>query len=495
MTNQRDPSASQCSCGPPQPELTGDQETIVFRAAGRRVAETVRGEPRQAVSAALGPAAELPVYGAFVSLKCRGQLRSCCGYLGKWLSLAEAIEHAAVRAAVDDPRFPPIAAAELAELDMDVWLLWGLQTVTAAGEDRVAAVTIGKHGVQVNRGCSRGLLLPSVAVDHRLDARNFLKQVCIKAGLASDAWLASDTKLMTFEGRAIHGRLCTALAAEGKPKNRPPTIDARPPAVAGTFYPAGAQQLQQMLDTLFADLDRSRAAAWPALMAPHAGWVYSGRVAAQVFTRVQAPAQVVILCPRHHRVGSPWAVAPVERWLFPGGGLDGDAALAGRLVEAVDGLEWDDAPHREEHAIEVQLPLLARIAPAARVVGITVGGGAGLEALQRFGRQMADALRGLAERPLLVISSDMNHFADDAATRRLDRLAIDALQTLDPARLYQTVREHRISMCGADPAVVVMEALRSLGGLTRSELVAYATSGDTGGDRHRVVGYAGLLLG
>jgi AmmeMemoRadiSam system protein B len=188
-------------------------------------------------------------------------------------------------------------------------------------------------------------------------------------------------------------------------------------------------------------------------------------------------------------------VAPHRQWLFPGGQLDGDPELAVRLSEAVDRLELDASAHRQEHAIEVQLPILARLAPQAKVVGITIGGGDNLPALQRFASQLAGVLRDMAERPLLVISSDMNHFASDSENRILDRIALDAIETLDPANVFQTVRMHGISMCGVFPCVIVMETLRQLGSLRRCELVGYATSADAEGPRNRVVGYAGMLFG
>ena len=103
----------------------------------------------------------------------------------------------------------PSPASELDTLDMEVWLLWGLQPMTARGRDREHALTIGKHGLQIARGSARGLLLPGVAVDHHLDAKGFLQQVCLKAGLPTDAWLSDDTQLMTFEGYAIRGRLAS----------------------------------------------------------------------------------------------------------------------------------------------------------------------------------------------------------------------------------------------------------------------------------------------
>jgi AmmeMemoRadiSam system protein B len=89
----------------------------------------------------------------------------------------------------------------------------------------------------------------------------------------------------------------------------------------------------------------------------------------------------------------------------------------------------------------------------------------------------------------------MNHFAADAENRRLDEIALQALETLDPEALYTTVTRQRISMCGVLPAVIVMETLRQLGRLKTSQRVAYATSADVSGDTSRVVGYAGMLLG
>ena len=170
---------------------------------------------------------------------------------------------------------------------------------------------------------------------------------------------------------------------------------------------------------------------WAGAMAPHAGWVYSGKLAAAVFSRIAIPDCAIILCPKHRPQGARWAVAPHRRWLFPGGELASDPELAARLADGVDGLELDAAAHRQEHAIEVQLPLLARLAPQLRVVGITVGD-ASLPELLRFGVAMSVVLRDMPQRPLLVVSSDMNHFADVATTRRLDGLALDAIATRDP---------------------------------------------------------------
>ena len=100
----------------------------------------------------------------------------------------------------------------------------------------------------------------------------------------------------------------------------------------------------------------------------------------------------------------------------------------------------------------------------------------------------------LPQQPLLVISSDMNHFANDKRTRQVDALALAAMESLDPAQLYETVTEKEISMCGMRPAVIVMQCLRQLGQLGSCSQVGYTTSADVSGDSSRVVGYAGLIL-
>ncbi len=464
-----------------RPTFSKEQETQIFRAAGRRVTAAVRGRQAESTRLLLDTVADTPVFGAFVTLRRSGQLRSCCGHIESSVPFYKALDHAADRAATEDPRFPSITPEELNELDMDVWILWGPEPVAAHGEDRVKAVTIGKHGLLISRGFARGLLLPGVAVEHHLDALAFLQQVCIKAGLPTDAWKKDDTELLIFEGEEIRGRLM------------PEESDARPAAVAGVFYPGTAGEIKREMDTMFAKALPAEPQPCAGVMVPHAGWIYSGRLAAAVFQRVKIPSSAIILCPKHRLPGSQWAVAPHGQWLFPGGHLDSDPELAARLAGAVTGLEPDAAAHREEHAIEVQLPLLARLAPGLRVVGITVGGG-GLTELLRFGDQMADLLRDMPERPLLIISSDMNHFADDAETRRVDRLALDAIATLDPRHVYDTVWRNHISMCGIGPCVIVMETLQRLGCLSQCETVGYATSAEAGGPTDRVVGYAGLLF-
>jgi len=489
--------------------LTPDQERLILQAAGRRVIAAVHDQVPVPLEQSLAGLAQMAVAGAFVTLRRAGALRGCCGSLGNAMPLGRAIEHAAVAVVKEDRRFPPVSPDELPYLDMDVWLLGNMEPVLAQGSARRNAVIIGQHGLRIARGTHQGLLLPGVAVEHHLDVEGFLKQVCYKAGLPADAWQDDTTTLMTFQGHVIKGqvqsllpiqaRLCSFSITVGAANPIVATGAAQPrtageirqPAVAGTFYPGKAEEINRTLDEWF--VHKPEPEPWAAALVPHAGWVYSGRLAADVFSRVRFPKQVIVLAPGHYPDGAEWAVAPHRTWQLPGCCLDSDPELARTLAGSITGLKLDAAAHFREHAIEVQLPLVARLSPHSRVVGITLRAGK-LEDLQRFGEQMAGVLAGLSERPLLVISSDMNHFADDAETRRRDRMAIDALASLDPDRLYRTVFENRISMCGVFPAVVALNALRRLNALNRCHEVGYTTSAEVTQDTRRCVGYAGMLF-
>lgn len=268
----------------------------------------------------------------------------------------------------------------------------------------------------------------------------------------------------------------------------------RPPAVAGKFYPSAATELNRLVEDFFDKSPKAPAESWPALMAPHAGLIYSGEIAARVFQQVQIPESVIVLCPKHTRLGVEWAVAPHEVWSLPGANVQADPALAKALVDAIPGLQFDAAAHHQEHAVEVELPFIHRLAPHTRVVGIAIGGG-GLERCREFATGLAKVLRDWTPKPLLVISSDMNHYANDSETRELDEIAMRSLEQLDPAHVYETITKHGISMCGVLPAVIVLETLRQLGTLSKCQRVAYATSAEVSGDKDRCVGYAGMLFG
>jgi AmmeMemoRadiSam system protein B len=268
------------------------------------------------------------------------------------------------------------------------------------------------------------------------------------------------------------------------------TDRVRRPCVAGSFYPDRPEAMAAQLDRL---VTPSRTAIRPrALVVPHAGWVYSGRVAGAVYGRVELPHHVVILGPNHTGRGPAGSVMVHGRWRLPGGELPIAETLAQSIASASRVLEADELAHEREHAIEVQLPFLRRLRSDLAFVPITL-----MEDdpvfCEEVGGAVAAALQSSAERALLVCSTDLNHHESQGISNRKDRLAIDAMLGLDPGRLRETVKSQEISMCGLAPAQATLAALHRLGG-GRAELVRYETSGDVSGNYDRVTGYAGIVI-
>ena len=135
--------------------------------------------------------------GAFVTLRIKGRLRGCIGYPEPELPLLEVIERCAVSAAISDPRFPPLSAAEWSEVELELSVLGPIEPA-----DEIADVVVGRHGLIIEFGRRRGLLLPQVAVEWKWDAVEFAAQTCIKAGLPRDAW-QKGAKLFKFEAEVF----------------------------------------------------------------------------------------------------------------------------------------------------------------------------------------------------------------------------------------------------------------------------------------------------
>jgi len=272
------------------------------------------------------------------------------------------------------------------------------------------------------------------------------------------------------------------------------TPAVRRPAVAGRFYPGKPEVLTQQLDQYLAADSPAPEKTQTAMgcIVPHAGYIYSGKVAGAVFQRLPARTTYIILCPNHTGRGAALAMMSQGEWQTPLGTVRIDTALAASLQHSCRLLEEDSKAHESEHAIEVELPFLQRSVGDFTFVPIAIGVSryASLEAL---GHGMAQALKNSAAPVMIMASSDMNHYEPDEVTRIKDHKAIDKILALDPAGLYEVVREEDISMCGCGPAVAMMTAVKDLGA-SHAELVRYATSADTSGDYSAVVGYAGMVI-
>ena len=267
----------------------------------------------------------------------------------------------------------------------------------------------------------------------------------------------------------------------------------RLPAVAGRFYPSNPAELTSLVNKYAKKEPGNAPAHVRACLVPHAGYVYSGHVAGAVFARVALPKKILILGVRHFPRGEPVAILSKGAWRTPLGDEEIDASLAETLRGACRLLREDSVAHSEEHSLEVQLPFLQVLAPGFKFVPVALGT-LRYEDLVSLGEAVARVLvAAQSEDVLLLTTSDLNHYEDDATTRRKDRKAIDQLLAMDARGLYDTCRKEEISMCGLGPSVAMLTALRAMGA-KNAELVRYATSGDVSGDRDAVVGYAGMIF-
>ena len=266
----------------------------------------------------------------------------------------------------------------------------------------------------------------------------------------------------------------------------------RPPAVAGRFYPDDPRRLSADVDSfLGGSVDEKKIRA-RACLVPHAGYVYSGAVAGEVYRRIEIPARVILLGPRHFPQGAPLAILSDGAWQTPLGLAAIDHLLAEQIVRAFPLLREDAVTHSTEHSLEVQIPFLQRLASSFTFVPIAIGP-ARWEALEALGYALASVIAAEKEPVLLIASSDMNHYENDTITRVKDHKAIDQILALDARKLFDTVRDEKISMCGYAAAVAVLIAAREMRA-TKAELVRYATSGEVNGDMREVVGYAGMVI-
>lgn len=266
----------------------------------------------------------------------------------------------------------------------------------------------------------------------------------------------------------------------------------RLPAVAGRFYPSNPEELTALVREYSRPDPRHPPTAVKACLLPHAGYVYSGHVAGAVLARITLPEKILVLGVRHYPRGEQAAILSSGAWRTPLGDAPIDEALAVALREACPLLREDSVAHSGEHSLEVQLPFLQVLAPGFTFVPVALGT-VRFEWLVSVGEAVARVLSGSNGNVLLLTSSDLNHYEDDATTRRKDQKAIDQMLALDPRRLYDTCRDEKISMCGLGPAVAMLTALNALG-VKKSELVKHATSADVSGDYSHVVGYAGMIF-
>ena len=264
----------------------------------------------------------------------------------------------------------------------------------------------------------------------------------------------------------------------------------RQPAVAGQFYPGSEQKLRAALSQLIPE--NLSPAPVKGIISPHAGYIYSGAIAGRLFGRITIPGTVLIIGPNHHGAGEAAALYPDGEWLTPLGVTAINSRLNSLLLQHGHYLRADKIAHQNEHSLEVQLPFLQYLRPDVTIAALCIGHGDYVP-LSDIGHGIAAAIREFGEDVLIIASSDMTHYESAASARQKDEMALARALALDGKGLLDVCHRQHITMCGAVPATVMIEAVLQ-SGASQAELIAYGNSGDVSGDNRQVVGYAAVTV-
>jgi len=270
---------------------------------------------------------------------------------------------------------------------------------------------------------------------------------------------------------------------------------ARNPQVAGQFYPASPQELGATLTQIMPEKEERQDVL--GALSPHAGYVYCGKVAGEVFRSINIPNVVILLNPSHNYRTPACALWTDEPWRTPLGEIE----LHEQITSALAGLPVvtsDNTPHLPEHSGEVVVPFLQYRRSDLKLAVICVTISATFDELLQLGAGIVQVIENSGERETLVVcSSDMSHESGPWSLKRVkenDALAIEKMERLDARGLFEVARRTPITMCGVLPAVAMLESVRMRGG-TRGELLARATSADLSyTEGGYVVGYAGMIF-
>jgi len=265
----------------------------------------------------------------------------------------------------------------------------------------------------------------------------------------------------------------------------------RQPAVADRFYPGSPKVLSQEITEMFSTAETAGKQKALAVVSPHAGYVYSGALAAHTFSAVEIPETVIILGPNHHGRGAPVSLS-TETWDMPLGKVPIDNEIAENLLKYSQHITIDETAHKFEHSLEVQVPFLQMLQTNLHIVPLVLSR-ISYSVCEEVAGALAQTIQAANRDILIVASSDMSHYESRRIAEKKDRSALKCIEQLSPYDLYHTVFNENITMCGVIPAVIAMLTAISCGA-KQSQLIGYTDSGYVSGDTNQVVGYAGVII-
>jgi AmmeMemoRadiSam system protein B len=275
-----------------------------------------------------------------------------------------------------------------------------------------------------------------------------------------------------------------------------PRRDVRPAAVAGSWYPSNPAQLEAAVDVHLAAVAPASRDLYPrALIAPHAGLMYSGPVAAHAYALVRGCqySAVVLVGPSHFLAFQGVSIWPRGAWETPFGEVPVAEELAVAIAERSRDVTERPAAHSREHSLEMQLPFIARLLPNVPIVPLVMGYQTRATA-RDLGRALAAALEAHGERDVLIVaSSDLSHYEDAETASKLDAIVLECVAEFSAEGLMDALEHEPRHACGGGPMVSVLSAASQLG-CTRSQVLRYGDSGDVSGDKSAVVGYMAAAI-
>ncbi len=263
----------------------------------------------------------------------------------------------------------------------------------------------------------------------------------------------------------------------------------RKPIVANQFYTADPQKLRKTIEG-FRNKESSKIDA-KGIILPHAGYIYSGKVATVTVEKVKPKNKIIILGPNHTGLGKPFSLFAKGEWETPFGKIKVDEELSQKILNNSNLIEEDYAAHSHEHSIEVELPILYYFFGEFKFVPI-ICTATDLETYRKVAYDIFKAINN-KDNTLIVASSDMTHYEEDSQARKKDSIAIESIMRLDEESLLRQTQENNISMCGIAPVCTLIACCKLLKA-HKATVVLYQTSADASGDYSSVVGYLGAVI-
>ena len=277
----------------------------------------------------------------------------------------------------------------------------------------------------------------------------------------------------------------------------PPAFSAgevREPQVAGGFYPADPQELDRMIKAFLSNVRDSPRVDEEigAVIVPHAGYVYSGQVAAYAYKQIidRDIDTVILLGPFHRALFEGASVWQSGTWETPLGKVEVDFELASAILKQNEKLKFIPQAHLGEHSIEVQIPFLQEVLKNFKIVPIAVSDDSP-ENCRLLASAILNAIQG--KKVLIVVSTDMSHYHPEEKAQIMDRLVLDRLGEKNANGLFDDLAGHKGELCGSAGVLTLLEMANRMGGM-ELQVLKYATSGDVTGDKKAVVGYGASIL-